>query len=75
MLETTVLFVKPGFGRWHVTEEGYEKSLAFFSSEDEALSYAIAFGRTKPGAVVRVLDERGDVQHELNIEMGPPTVS
>ena len=72
MLKTTVLCVKPGIGRWHVIEEGYDKSLAYFQSEDEALAYAVAFAKTKPDAVVRVLDERGEIQREIDVAMERP---
>jgi hypothetical protein len=71
-MQTTVLCVKPGFGRWHVQEEGFAKSLAYFPSEQEAIDYAVAFGKTKPVSVIRVLDERGDIRLELNVEMEPP---
>ena len=72
MLKTTVLCVKPGIGRWHVMEQGFEKSLAFFPTEEEAIAYAVSFGRTKPDAIVRVLDERGEIVRELDVEMRPP---
>jgi hypothetical protein len=72
MLKTTVLSVKPGIGRWHVLEEGYDKSLAYFQTEEEAVAYAVAFARTKPDAVVRVLDERGEIQREIDIAMQRP---
>jgi len=71
-MRRTVLYVKPGFGRWHVAEEGYDKSLAFFDDETQAIDYAIAFGKTKPAAVVRVLDERGDIKSEVAVGMSPP---
>jgi uncharacterized protein DUF2188 len=71
-MDSTVLYVKPGFGRWHVAEEGYDKSLAYFGTETEAIDYAIAFGKTKPAAVVRVLDERGDIKSEVSLDMSPP---
>jgi hypothetical protein len=72
MVRTTVLCVKPGIGRWHVVEQGYEKSIAFFLTEEEAVAYAISFGKTKPDAIVRVLDERGEIIRELDVAMGPP---
>ena len=72
MLKTTVLYVKPGIGRWHVIEEGYDKSLAYFQSEDEAVAYAVAFAKTKPDAVVRVLDERGEIRREIDVDMERP---
>lgn len=72
MIDTTILYVKPGFGRWHVQEQGFEKSIAYFPSEQEAIDYAIAFGRTKPEAVIRVLDERGDTVSEKVVEMSAP---
>ena len=73
MLKTTILSVKPGIGRWHVNEQGYDKSLAYFESEAEAVAYAVAFAKTKPDAVVRVLDERGEILREIDIAMEPPT--
>ena len=72
MVKTTVLCVKPGIGRWHVMEQGYEKSIAFFPTEEEAIAYAVSFGKTKPDAIVRVLDERGEIVRELDVEMRPP---
>ena len=71
-MKTTVLCVKPGIGRWHVIEQGFDKSLAFFPTEEEAIAYAVSFGRTKPDAIVRVLDERGEIMRELDVEMRPP---
>jgi hypothetical protein len=72
MLKTTVLCVKPGIGRWHVMEQGYDKSIAYFLTEEEAIAYAISFAKTKPDAIVRVLDERGEIVRELDVAMGTP---
>ena len=72
MLKTTILCVTPGIGRWHVNEEGYDKSLAYFQTEAEAVAYAVAFAKTKPDAVVRIMDERGEMRREIDVTMGPP---
>lgn len=66
---STFFYVKPGFGRWHVAEATFEKSLAYFDSENEARDYALAMARTKSGSIVQVLDERGDVVEEVPVDM------
>lgn len=40
-------------GRWDVKEEGFEKALASFDSEEDAQAYAYDIARTKEGSTVK----------------------
>ncbi len=58
---TSVFCVKPGrTGQWNVLEEGFEKPLATFDDEEDAMEYAQDLAETKEGSRVRVYDENGD---------------
>lgn len=70
-IERTTIYVKPGFSQWSVREETCEKPVAYFTSRDEAVKYASAFAKTKPAAVLQVLDERGDILIERTFSMNP----
>ncbi len=45
--------VKGDNGRWDVKEEGFEKALASFDTEEDAQTYAKDLARTKEGSTVR----------------------
>ncbi|MEO8164293.1 MAG: DUF2188 domain-containing protein, partial [Betaproteobacteria bacterium] len=55
-----VFCVMPGTsGQWDVKEEGFEKSLASFDEQDDALEYASDLAGTKDGSTVKVFDQQG----------------
>jgi hypothetical protein len=67
---TSVFCVKPGrAGQWNVLEEGFEKPLASFDDQDDAMEYAQDLADTKEGSRVRVYDENGD-EHTPRGEAG-----
>jgi hypothetical protein len=47
-------------GQWDVKEEGFEKSLASFDEQEDALEYAHDLAQTKDGSIVKVFDEQGE---------------
>jgi len=49
-------------GQWVVTEDGFEKPLASFDAQIDALVYADDLAKTKSGSKVKVFDETG---HEM----------
>ncbi len=52
--------VMPGrSGQWDVKEEGFEKSLASFDEQEDALEYARDLAGTKEGSTVKVFDQQG----------------
>ena len=56
-----VFCVKPGrSGQWNVLEEGFEKPLASFDDQADAMEYAQDLADTKEGSTVRIYDENGD---------------
>jgi len=58
---TSVFCVMPGkSGQWEVKEEGFEKALASFDDQEDALEYAQDLAETKDGSSVKVYDEQGD---------------
>jgi hypothetical protein len=58
---TPVFCVKPGrTGQWNVMEEGFEKPLASFDDQEDAMEYAQGLADTKEGSRVRIYDENGD---------------
>jgi hypothetical protein len=52
--------VPGGSGQWDVKEEGFEKALASFDEQEDALEYAQDLAQTKDGSSVKVFDEKGD---------------
>ena len=58
---TPVFCVVPGeSGQWDVKEEGFEKALASFDEQEDALEYAQDLAETKDGSTVKVFDEKGE---------------
>lgn len=53
-------------GQWVVTEDGFDKPLASFDAQSDALEYADDLAKTKSGSRVKVFDETG---HELPAQM------
>lgn len=51
-----------GVGQWFVTEDGFDKPLASFDEQSDAIVYADDLARAKDGSTVKVFDETG---HEL----------
>jgi hypothetical protein len=47
-------------GQWDVKEDGFEKSLASFDEQEDAIEYAQDLADTKKGSTVKVYDEQGD---------------
>ena len=43
---------------WDVTEEGFEKALASFDDQEDAIEYARDLAKAKNGSTVTILDER-----------------
>ena len=57
---TQVFCVVPGKdGQWDVKEEGFEKSLASFDEQEDAIEYAQDLADTKDGSSVKIFDEQG----------------
>jgi len=58
---TAVFCVMPGkAGQWDVKEQGFDKALASFDEQEDALEYAQDLAETKAGSTVKVFDEQGD---------------
>jgi len=58
---TSVFCVVPGkSGQWEVREEGFEKALASFDEQEDALEYAQDLAETKDGSTVKVYNEQGE---------------
>ena len=49
-------------GGWEVRELGFEEALSAFDSMTEAKAYADGIARTKPGILVEVYGENGELQ-------------
>lgn len=47
-------------GQWDVKEEGFEKSLASFDEQEDAIEYAQDLAGTKDGSTVKIYDEKGE---------------
>ena len=47
-------------GQWDVIEEGFEKSLASFDEQEDAIEYAQDLADTKDGSTVKIYDEKGE---------------
>ena len=41
-------------GKWHVSEEGFDKPIASFDSQDDAEEYARDLAATKEGSIVKM---------------------
>jgi hypothetical protein len=55
-----VFCVMPGqSGQWDVKEEGFEKALASFDDQEDAIEYAQDLAEIKDGSTIKVFDERG----------------
>ena len=46
-------------GKWHVSEEGFEKPIATFDSRNDAEKYAHDLAATKEGSTVKLPDPMG----------------
>jgi len=46
-------------GKWHVSEEGFEKPIASFDSQDDAEEYARDLAATKEGSIVKMPGQGG----------------
>ena len=46
-------------GKWHVSEEGFEKPIASFDSQDDAEEYARDLAKTKEGSTVKMAGQDG----------------
>ncbi len=58
---TSVFCVVPGkSGQWDVREEGFEKALASFDEQEDAIEYAQDLAGTKDGSTIKVFDEEGE---------------
>ena len=58
---TSVFCVMPGkSGQWDVREEGFEKALASFDEQEDAIEYAQDLAGTKDGSTIKLFDERGE---------------
>jgi hypothetical protein len=58
---TPVFCVTPGkAGQWDVKEQGFEKSLASFEEQEDAIEYAQDLADTKDGSTVKIYDEEGE---------------
>jgi hypothetical protein len=49
-------------GKWHVSEEGFEKPIASFDSMDDAEEYARDLAATKEGSIVKMPGQEGSGQ-------------
>jgi hypothetical protein len=47
-------------GQWDVKEEGFEKALASFDEQEDAIEYAQDLAGTKEGSTVKIYDEQGE---------------
>jgi hypothetical protein len=57
---TPVFCVTEGHsGKWHVSEEGFEKPIASFDSRSDAEKYARDLAATKEGSTVKMPDQMG----------------
>jgi hypothetical protein len=58
---TPVFCVAPGkSGQWDVKEQGFEKALATFDEQEDAIEYAQDLADTKDGSTVKIYDEEGE---------------
>ena len=46
-------------GKWHVSEEGFEKPIASFESRNDAEKYANDLAATKEGSTVKMPEQMG----------------
>ena len=46
-------------GKWHVSEEGFEKPIASFESRSDAEKYAKDLAATKEGSTVKMPEQMG----------------
>jgi uncharacterized protein DUF2188 len=46
-------------GKWHVSEEGFEKPIASFDSRNDAEKYARDLAATKEGSTVKMPEQTG----------------
>ena len=51
-------------GKWHVSEEGFEKPLATFDAQDDAEEYARDLAATKEGSTVKSPGNDGQSQRQ-----------
>ena len=49
-------------GKWHVSEEGFEKPLATFDTQDDAEEYARDIAATKEGSTVKMRSQSAQAQ-------------
>lgn len=57
---TAVFCVMPGKGgQWDVKEEGFDKPLASFDDQADAIEYARDLADTRDGSRVRIFEEDG----------------
>jgi len=58
--EPIVICVSPGlYGRWDVSEKGFEEPLASFDDKEDAYAYAGKLMLSRPGSAALVEDEEG----------------
>lgn len=58
---TSVFCVVPGkSGQWDVREEGFEKALASFDEQEDAIEYAQDLAGIKDGSTIKIFDELGE---------------
>lgn len=58
--EPLVICVSPGlYGRWDVSEKGFEEPLASFDDKEDAYAYAGELIQLRPGSAALVEDEEG----------------
>jgi hypothetical protein len=56
----SVFCVLPGkSGQWDVKEEGFDRALASFQAQEDAMEYARDIAETKKGSTVKLYDEQG----------------
>jgi len=53
-------------GKWHVSEEGFEKPIATFDAQADAEKYARDLAATKEGSTVRMPGQMGRGQGSAN---------
>jgi len=72
---TAVFCVKAGrAGQWNVLEEGFEKPLASFDQQGDAIDYAQGLADTKEGSKVRIYDQDGRENDTAGTgSSGPPS--
>lgn len=69
LLRTDVLVVAPSGGRWSVLGRDC-KTIATFTTEEEAVAYAGFLARNRPVERVRVIDFDGSVATEARLAPG-----